>query len=449
MARRRKKRTRPAPSRFMVGDRVRVKLGTMDTEYADMPLGGWAGTVTEIDRFGLHTVQWSNETLASIHPVYKKRCERDGMTLEEYYLDAADLEPDPGGPLCIEQPKAVTPRPLSPDIQDDRVRMVFGLTTDDPLPRPEADSLVIYYDYLSKRLHFPFTARHETGTFLHPAPPRQVKALSLDADWRWDEVDGVLCEVRDGDECETLPLARLAVRRSSPNYQVIDDYTAWFDGELPWTEEDEDDQEDDEDESEDEGAKLPDEAELLMQMSGAPWSSALVPAITMAVLAGFAGAAIGSAVAAMGWAKWGAGIGSTLVGCLAACTFHSLGEPNPSQPVPVFLRVFFRCVAGLVGGLFGALLGTMAVAFVGALAGWAFGYLIRRQWGRLETLRFFNPLSVVLAACGVIGQAFYLNRAGAFGGLLLGAAVCAAAAVLAVAAVVFLAKVVVPREAAE
>lgn len=447
MAGRRKKGTRPAPRRFQVGDRVRVKHGTMDTEYADMPLGGWAGMVTEIDRFGLHTVQWSDETLANIHPVYKRRCERDGMMVEEYWLEEADLEPDPGGPLRIEQPKRITPRALSPDDQEDRVRMVFGLTADDRLPKPDDDALATYFDYLSERLRFPFSARHETGTFFQPAPSGRVQVVSLDPEWLWGSENGILCEVRDGDELETLPLAELSVRRSTANYQLVDDYTAWFDGELPWTEEDEDEY--DEDEEAEEDGDLFDKAELLEQIRSAPWSRAVLPAITLAVLGGFAGAAIGSAVAAMSWAKWGAAIGAALVGCIAAFTFDRSGERKLAHVAPASLRAFLGCIAGFTGALFGALLGTMVVAFVGALGGWSAGYVIRWPWSRTENPPLFNFLSVLLAVCGVIGQAFYLNPAEAFGGLMLGASGCAAGAVLTVAGVVFFAKVAVPREVPE
>jgi hypothetical protein len=35
-------------SRFQVGDKVRVQRGVNDPLFPDMPLGGWAGTVTEI-----------------------------------------------------------------------------------------------------------------------------------------------------------------------------------------------------------------------------------------------------------------------------------------------------------------------------------------------------------------------------------------------------------------
>ena len=49
-----KKRKLPAPAKFKVGDRVRVKHGIRDTDYTDMPLGGWAGIISEvgpIDRY--------------------------------------------------------------------------------------------------------------------------------------------------------------------------------------------------------------------------------------------------------------------------------------------------------------------------------------------------------------------------------------------------------------
>ena len=36
--------------RFQVGDKVRVKYGVIDPDFPDIPLGGWSGTVTEIDQ---------------------------------------------------------------------------------------------------------------------------------------------------------------------------------------------------------------------------------------------------------------------------------------------------------------------------------------------------------------------------------------------------------------
>ena len=149
-----KKRRPPAPARFKVGDRVRVKRGIRDVDYPDMPLGGWAGTVTEVCGADTFTIRWIQETLNAIHPVFKKRCEIDGLDHEQYARTGDDLEPDPGGPLDIEDPTEITTKPLSIKDQDDRVRMVSGLTSNDPLPDVDDETLAAYHEYLSNNLVF-------------------------------------------------------------------------------------------------------------------------------------------------------------------------------------------------------------------------------------------------------------------------------------------------------
>lgn len=105
----------------------------MVTDFPDMALGGWAGKVAEVHDDDMYTVRWNEETLTSIHPVFKKRCDKDCLGFDQCRLGPTDLETDTGGPLIIEQPKKFTTRPLSPKDQDDRIRMVFGLTSNDPL----------------------------------------------------------------------------------------------------------------------------------------------------------------------------------------------------------------------------------------------------------------------------------------------------------------------------
>jgi uncharacterized protein YodC (DUF2158 family) len=137
-----KKKRVPSPvARFKVSDKVRVKHGIRDTDYPDIPLGGWAGTISEVHNDGMYTIRWSKETLANIHPVVKQRSEKDGTVLEEYWLGDDDLEPDTGGPLNIEQPTEIVVKPLSPKDQDDRIRMVFGLTSNAPLPEVNDETL--------------------------------------------------------------------------------------------------------------------------------------------------------------------------------------------------------------------------------------------------------------------------------------------------------------------
>lgn len=221
-----KKKRVPSPvGKFKVGDKVRVKQGIRDTDYPDIPLGGWAGAITEVQKDGMYTIRWSRETLGNIHPVVKQRSEKDGTVLEEYWLGDDDLEPDAGGPLNIEPPTEIVVKPLSPKDQDDRIRMVFGLTSNDPLPEVDDEMLTTYRDYLAKNLTFPFQAEHG-GEYGHP---ERVKVIGLGEPGEEpmiDETYGLLCEARMEGQVVTLPVGDL--EDAKPNRQLIDDYCYWF-----------------------------------------------------------------------------------------------------------------------------------------------------------------------------------------------------------------------------
>src|SRR6516165_7920835 len=179
-------------SRFKPGDKVRVKYGVRDPDFPDIPLGGWAGTVKEVHQAQGETtvlVAWDRATLRGMHPIYKKRCERDGLELESMWLGDEDLEPDEGTPVAIEQPTSIVTKPLSEKDQDDRVRMALGLTHDDPLPDVNRKHLLAYHRYLTANLKFPFKARYETdGTSL------TVHRLLNPKEYDLDEEEGLLCE---------------------------------------------------------------------------------------------------------------------------------------------------------------------------------------------------------------------------------------------------------------
>lgn len=219
-----RKRTTPATS-FQAGDMVRVRHGVMDTDYPDMPLGGWAGTIAEVHDDGMFTARWSEATLASVHPIFKKRCEKDGLELDVYWLGADNLESNPGGPLDIEQPKEVTTKPRSPKDQDDRIRMVFGPTINDPLPDADDETLRTYHEYPSKNLLLPFRAEHG-DEYGHP---ERVKVIGLgdpDEEPMIDEMYGILCDARMKVGIITLPLAEL--EDPSRNRPLLTDYGYWF-----------------------------------------------------------------------------------------------------------------------------------------------------------------------------------------------------------------------------
>ena len=133
------KKARPL-ARFTAGAQVCVKPGTTVPDFEDIPLGGWAGAIREVDQRSsppTYLIEWNRHTLDHMHSVYRKRCERDGLEPESMWLGEDDIEPATGGPVVIEQPASIVTRPLNEKDHDDRVRIALGLTGDDPLPEVE------------------------------------------------------------------------------------------------------------------------------------------------------------------------------------------------------------------------------------------------------------------------------------------------------------------------
>jgi hypothetical protein len=226
-----KKQKKPGtPARFAAGAQVRVKPGTADPDFPDIPLGGWAGTITEVDRRSappMYLIEWDRHTLGHMHPVYRKRCERDGLELESMWLGEGDIEPDAGGPAVIEQPVSIATRPLDEKDQDDRVRIALGLTGDDPLPGVDDDTLRAYHRYLAANLAFPFEAKWEPEY----GPAQTVKIAGLggpEDDARADELYGLLSQERAGSRLTEVPLAECEARKDGPNRQLLKDYAYWF-----------------------------------------------------------------------------------------------------------------------------------------------------------------------------------------------------------------------------
>ena len=228
MAKRKKKK--PTITKFKVGDKVRVRHGIKDVDYPDMPLGGWAGTVTEVQGADTFTVRWTKETMEAIHPVFKQRCEIDGLDPEEYVLTGDDLEPDNGGSLNIERPTKITTKPLSPKDQDDRIRMILGLTSNDPLPDVDSETLERYYRHLLERISFPFDTEYTSETGPFSSRTIQVKVTSLgDPDEPViDDMYGIICRAKHERRSIDLPLDELEVKKNKPNRQLIEDYSYWL-----------------------------------------------------------------------------------------------------------------------------------------------------------------------------------------------------------------------------
>lgn len=212
------------PHRFEPGVKVRVKHGVRDPDFADIPLGGWAGTVKEIEKAKGETtylIAWDRTTLQGMHPVYKKRCERDGLESESMWLGDENLEADDGTTVPIEQPTTIITKPLSEKDQDDRVRLALGLTHDDPLPDVTRKTLLAYHRHLKENLKLPFKARSEAdGSSL------TVHRLPDPKEYDLDEEEGLLCEARDREGPFDVPLAELD--DAVGNRRLVGDYGYWF-----------------------------------------------------------------------------------------------------------------------------------------------------------------------------------------------------------------------------
>jgi len=210
--------------RFQVGDKVRVNYGVIDPDFPDIPLGGWSGTVTEVEQADdqiTYEIKWNKRTLNGMHPIYRKRCERDDLELQSMWLGEEDIEPDDGTPVRMEQPTQIKTAPLSEKDQDDRVRMALGLTHDDPLPNVNGKYLRVYYRHLAAHLKFPFKAKTERdGISLTIHRLIDLKEYEL------DDEEGLLCEARDHQESFPIPLSELD--DAVGNRKLVGDYGYWF-----------------------------------------------------------------------------------------------------------------------------------------------------------------------------------------------------------------------------
>jgi nitrate reductase NapE component len=449
MPKQRKKRRPQAAARFKIGEHVRVRQGVIDDEHLDMPLGGWAGTIARVDRRGLCLVQWSPETLKSIHPICKKRCAIEGREWEEYWLPEHQLESDPGGPLVIQQPTQITPRPLSATTPGDRVRMVFGLTSDDFLPHADEDSLETYYDHLAKRLTLPTEAKCWVEGDRFQSSLRTVTVAALDREIGWDEEEGIFCKVRLGPTEQVVTLADLQIRKSNPNYQLVDDYTEWLVGNLSEDLDDEDlddedlddddlDDEDLDDDDEDLDDELGEDQEEIDNLPDAADINLTGTGLNLVAYFMAFGAVLGPALATTDWARWGAGIGGAFLGLVMA-----LGQSTAAQKQPFRIKRFVDiAVAFIAGVIYGAIYGVMAVAFIGAGLGVIVWLLLGRLYQGLGRPSIFELPGggMFAAACGVVAEAFYLNPQAAAAGLGYGSVIglgCGVLSCLAILALIY------------
>ena len=224
------KPNQPAPERdYAVGDKVRVRRGVPDPVYPDLPLGGWAGSVAEVDVRSpppMYFVRWSRETLRQVHPIYERRAERDGFEFGSMWLRPDDLEPDDGSPVSVEPPTSIVTKPLSKADQDDRIRAVFGLTADDLVPDVNPTTLRAFHEHLARHLRFPVEAKYEPE--YGPGGPVTILGLGDPDEDLWaDGTSGLLCRARLKGGVTEVALADCRAKTGSPSRQLLADYGYW------------------------------------------------------------------------------------------------------------------------------------------------------------------------------------------------------------------------------
>ena len=218
------------PELLFVGEEVRARPGTTDPDYPDLPVGGWSGKIIEISEEPMHfLVKLNQETLKYVHPVYRKRCERDGYDETAIWLPEESLELTLDERVPMEQPTSIVTKPLDFSVREDRIRAVLGLTTDDAVPLVRRAHLRKYQRYLAAHLSFPFKARSSEP--LDPAGKKEfvqdVTVVGLLDEPEIDEVVGLVTTVR-GATTKDMPLCFLSVAEDDPNSQLVADYVGWF-----------------------------------------------------------------------------------------------------------------------------------------------------------------------------------------------------------------------------
>ncbi len=397
------------PANFGVGNRVRVKPGTTDPDFKDIPLGGWAGTIREVDRQSnppTYLIEWDQSTLDQMHPVYRTRCERDDLSLESMWLGEADLERDHGGPVVVEQPTHIVSRPLSTRDPEDRIRAIFALTSDDPLPPATPENLRRYARYLATHVSFPFRANYvvETGPF--QSNEFLVTVVGLVGADDCDEGDGVLCEVEQHGETFELPLADLEVRNKGRQRQLIEDYSYWFSN---WGIEDR------------EVLLAPERA-----IGPAPPPHPKWAVVKIVLKCGVGAALCGTVLGALLAASESAGIGAIVGALILGVIGWLVGKPNATildEETRLKHGSIFAGILGVMGGcLIGSLLGAMLVAFVGTLSGGIVGWIIGRLAANVRR-KDVDPVPGIILGAGVgaVALACHWDTENATAGALTGA----------------------------
>ncbi len=409
------------PPAFAVGALVRVKAGTRDPDFPDMPLGGWAGTITQVGPAKVgntYLVEWNSYTLLHMHPVFRARCEREGLEIESSWLEEAELEPDGGGVVQMEQPATLSAKPLDPKRVDDRIRAVFHLTTDDPLPPLNEANLRHFYEHLAANIALPISVTNAELELNGPPDLQRLTLVELVPPHAGEVKGELFAEVTAGDSRAVVPLSHLEPQRDDGSARLLRDYAYWI-----W--------------------ERSDHSPVFVQQNvpkedTEPLSPRRVVfnAVSRCGLYGAAaGAAVGAVSATMDHVLFAMGVGALvlavvgyIVGTRYGFFFGKVNRINSGPVLGGILGVVGGAVLGVVAGaLVIAYFGTIIGSIVGTIVGYLLQLLSRRLPGRFVCGAVGTVVGAVIAAWYVDADGTLLGllwgtTAGACGGLALAAA---------------------------
>jgi hypothetical protein len=392
-----------AVPRFKVGDAVTVRRGTRDPDFPDIPLGGWTGAIREVGSVPEvhYLIAWNDYTLANMHPVFRQRCLRDDLEMESMWLPENDLEPMPGMQPALEQPGSLTPRPLRLDNPADRIRAALGLTSDDPLPSVDTQTLRRYHAYLTERLAFPISAEFIDEEAGFAVPPLPVEIVRL---WPAEELDpaqGIQAEVREGKQVFLVPLASLIVRGDGRALGLIQDYAAWY---TDWTEQQG-------------GPFRNDDAEL---------TRTSIPGFAgrMTLYGAGCGACVGAVLGTIPQAGAYFLAGAFLMGVLGYLAGAKFGGTFDLTTGTIRRSLVGTLFATFAGVAIGGVLGVLVVAYVGTLLGSMAFHLLGLALDQLKVRILTAWAWTVLGAfLGALVYTLVLDHEAATNGALVGAGI--------------------------
>lgn len=225
--------------RLRRGDVVHIKPGSPHSNYPDLPMGGWSGTIEQIQRqkrgpLRRCWVRFFKSTTDRLHPVYEDRERRDNedCDLWDNWVLAHLLEPGQVSPEAIEQPHLPA---WAEKAGDRQVRALFGLEPDEPYPDCEPETWQTWHRFLSENIPLPRVlaedvSEHGEFDIERLIIERFLLPDELPANYPADrDRHGVYAEITGGGRTFVVPLDELNLPDEDPFDNLLRDYDHWFD----------------------------------------------------------------------------------------------------------------------------------------------------------------------------------------------------------------------------